>query len=628
MDDPKDTVDRALAEGQQKKDAEDWLAAFAKRSQEALAKKAEEKKLAPPPDEKLLIEQLSRKDHTEYDHMRVEVADTLGIRVGTLDEKVEAFRKRHKKASSKDAAPPIDAAKAKSDAGDLVTCPDILERFGTAISAAGLIGETNNAKILYLATTSRLFERPISVALKGVSSGGKSFTVESTLKFFPASAYFARTSCSDKALYFSQEDFRHRMLVLFEAVGLGSDPRPGVETNHFAYAVRTLLSENVLRYEIAVKTDEGIKSIVIENEGPTGLITTTTAAKLHPENETRLLSLGVIDTPAQTKAIMRAAATGKVDETDYAPWHAFQEWLTTGERRVAIPYAPMLSDAIPPIAVRLRRDFPALLSLIRAHALLHRETRARDDRGYIVATVADYTAVYGLVEKLFGEGIEATVPAIVRETVEKVAELLADGASAVSATALAKALQLDKGAIHHRVGKAIKAGYLVNQQDRKGKPAQYFLGDPLPGELEILPAPGAVECSPDYTYTPSVDTPPETPSTLQQLCKIPSTDSGLGSVEGASTVPPVLNGVQRSLSPYSDSGKSTTVEVLNGDRVSTQGYTYPLHNPPRSRQRGVPLPPGLRPRRPACGPRSGQGWRTCHLAPPRRTRRPPARPRP
>jgi hypothetical protein len=61
----------------------------------------------------------------------------------------------------------------KTAAGDLVTCPDILGRFGVDIESAGLVGETATAKLLYLAVTSRLFDRPASVAIKGVSSGGK-----------------------------------------------------------------------------------------------------------------------------------------------------------------------------------------------------------------------------------------------------------------------------------------------------------------------------------------------------------------------------------------------------------------------------------------------------------------------
>src|SRR5262245_17000525 len=86
---PKDIVDKAIAAPQQ---AEDWLAAFAKRSQEALAAKAAEKQLAPTPDEEALIQALARKTDTDYDKVRSDVAQSLGIRVSTLDDKVAAFR--------------------------------------------------------------------------------------------------------------------------------------------------------------------------------------------------------------------------------------------------------------------------------------------------------------------------------------------------------------------------------------------------------------------------------------------------------------------------------------------------------------------------------------------------------
>src|SRR5262249_35431213 len=143
---------------------------------------------------------------------------------------------------------------------------------------------------------------------------------------------------------------------------------------------------------------------------------------------------------------------------------------------------------------------------IRAHALLHRGTRDKDDKGRIVATTADYAAIYHLLEKLFAEGVEATVPATVRETVEVVRECLAaggsgqtaDGTPTVSLTALAKELNLDKNSVHHRVRKATAAGYLPNQETRKGKPAQLVLADPLPEEGEVLPAPGVLECWSDY----------------------------------------------------------------------------------------------------------------------------------
>ena len=43
------------------------------------------------------------------------------------------------------------------------------------------------------------------------------------------------------------------------------------------YLIRTLLSEGRLRYETVEKTKDGLVARVIEREGPTGLIVTTTA---------------------------------------------------------------------------------------------------------------------------------------------------------------------------------------------------------------------------------------------------------------------------------------------------------------------------------------------------------------
>jgi hypothetical protein len=376
------------------------------------------------------------------------------------------------------------AAQSAEAAGDLIHEPAILRRFAGELSRAGLVGEDRNAKILYLALTTRLFDRPVSVAVKGPSSGGKSYTVEIVLKFFLATAYWERTAMSDRALVYSDEDFRYRHLVVYEATGMTSDI--------VRYLIRSLLSEGRIRYEVVEKTRDGLKPRLIEKEGPTGLIVTTTATKLHPENETRLLSVTVRDTTEQTKAILRALARRNENEpaVQFDRWRAFQTSLETGERRVVVPFADRLADLVPPIAVRLRRDFRLLLTLIEAHALLHREQRDRDDQGRIVATVGDYAVVRELVADLFAEGVDATVKPETRETVAAVVALKqALAKDEVSQAEIAKKLKLDKGAASRRVADAELRGYLTNAETRKGKPARISLGDPLPAEIEILPHP-------------------------------------------------------------------------------------------------------------------------------------------
>ncbi|MBI2863135.1 MAG: hypothetical protein HYX94_01045 [Chloroflexi bacterium] len=363
---------------------------------------------------------------------------------------------------------------------DLARSPRILDRFARDLARSGVAGEARAAKLLYLAVTSRLLERPISVAVKGPSSGGKSFLVEKVLEFFPSSAYYALSAMSERALAYSQEPLSHRMLVIYEAVGLSGDMA--------SYLIRSLLSEGKVRYETVERGKDGLKPRLIERDGPTGLIVTTTAVRLHPENETRMLSILVNDTKEQTRDVLLALAGGGGGGVDLTPWHELQAWSNHACHDVTVLYATALAELIPPVAVRLRRDFGTILSLIRAHAILHQATRERAPDGSIIANELDYEDVRDLVADLVAEGIEATVSPTVRETVEAVTELAEGHSGGVTVQAVALHLKLDKATALRRVRAAIERGYIENAEERRGRPARLFVGDPLPRDLEILPS--------------------------------------------------------------------------------------------------------------------------------------------
>ena len=107
----------------------------------------------------------------------------------------------------------------------------------------------------------------------------KSFLTETVLSYFPPSAYYALSAMSEHALAYDQEPLQHRMLVIYEAAGMAGELQ--------SYLIRSLLSEGKVRYVTVEKTKAGLNSRLIERDGPTGLIVTTTTVRLHPENETR-----------------------------------------------------------------------------------------------------------------------------------------------------------------------------------------------------------------------------------------------------------------------------------------------------------------------------------------------------
>jgi hypothetical protein len=205
------------------------------------------------------------------------------------------------------------------------------------------------------------------------------------------------------------------------------------------------------------------------------------------------------------------------DETDRSvdldEWHQLQRWLAEAEHRVTIPYAERLAGLVPPVAVRLRRDFGAVLSLIRTHALLHQQNRGRAD-GQIVATIEDYAIVRALVADAIGASVGSTVPATIRETVDAVTALYRPSSpedpktDGVGAQVIADSLGLDRSTVARRLTVAKADHYVRNFETKKGQPGRWATGDPLPGEVDILPDPQILQphrctpCTADGDETP------------------------------------------------------------------------------------------------------------------------------
>lgn len=292
-------------------------------------------------------------------------------------------------------------------------------------------------------------------------------------------AVYQYTSFSEKAFFYTGEPLSHRVLILAEAAGGGE---------YQEYTIRTLLSERRLEYEFVEKTADGLRARRICKEGPTGFTTTTTRQRLHAENETRYLSLTVTDTRERTRQIFRSLASSP-EPPDMTRWLALRVWIEAQDNRVVIPYAPRIAESMADVAVRLRRDFSVVLSLIKTHAVLHQTTRERDPEGRIVATLEDYSRIRAVVSGLIAEGVEATVPKIVRETVEVASKLIREGDEDwVTNRAVSEELDIDKAAASRRVKAAVDRGYIRNLEDGRGHPARLVIGESMPEDQEILPS--------------------------------------------------------------------------------------------------------------------------------------------
>ncbi|MFC2032480.1 hypothetical protein ACFLUS_03845 [Chloroflexota bacterium] len=379
------------------------------------------------------------------------------------------------------------------EAKAVIEASDPLKVIENAIRGLGYGGDIKPALITYLAVTSRLLEMrpgamPVHLLLTGPSSGGKSYTLGIIKTLMPSEGYHVIDAGSPRVLIYDEAPLEHKALVFGEA-----DSLPAGEDNPAASAIRNLLQDHCLHYEVTIRDKEsGIYTTKkINRDGPTVLITTSTRA-LGDQLMTRFFALELGDSREQISAALETQAGL---ETKGIPCPdvdlvAFQAYLQLkAPVKVNVPYATELAAGMSKMASapRILRDFARLMSLIKAVALIRHHQRKLDTEGRIVATLTDYEMVQKLVNAMYIDSSTGATSDI-RRLVEAITSLdtkRTDG-ELITNTTLAKHLNIGIKQAERRAKKARRLGWLVNREQRKYHPADYAPGEPMP-ETEGLP---------------------------------------------------------------------------------------------------------------------------------------------
>lgn len=366
--------------------------------------------------------------------------------------------------------------------GELGHEDNILGALDRELQQHGFGGSTTIPKLVFLSTYTALFDEPVSLLIKGPSGSGKSYALHAGLRYLPKEAYVEFHGMSEKALaYAGKLDLRHKALVIQEAAGRA-------EGDGMVF-LRQLLTEGELSYLTVAQTPKGhVGKELPSVKGPVALFMTTTANRLHPEDETRMVSLYVDQSREQIRAALRVHANGGLripSEESLKRWHALYRFVQEGGLDVRIPFQEKLIDLLPDTHHRVLRDVPKVFALIRAHALLHRQ-----QRGYpVTANLDDYKTVYDLVAEPLSHGLQRTVPIHIQDAVKAVEELQAMGKIGISNTAVADLLGRDPGTVSRNIGEAIKQSYIVNDNPGRGREARLRPGDRKIVRAGFLPTP-------------------------------------------------------------------------------------------------------------------------------------------
>ncbi len=393
----------------------------------------------------------------------------------SVQAKIEA---KKKKAELLEAEPPLtDDEINKGEC--ILKSPTLLYDILEMVKKLGVVGEEKNILLHYIIFTSRKLKHPLSATVKGDSSSGKSYTLLTTIKMFPKSAYIDLTDATPQSFYYCPEDhFKNKIIVIFEKHG-------GERSD---YAIRTLQSEGKLKIQVTVKNPETgqFEAQTIEKEGPTGFVTTTTASFIHAENDTRNISMFPDQSSEQTSRVYesvdsRYLGTKSISDNELKPWRHAQ--LVLEQIPVHIPYVRSFRKYFPQNIIRTRRDYGHFLAIVETVAFLHQKQREiieLNGQKYIRAIIADAYIAKIIVEESLSKSIYE-LPEKTVEVIEIARELIAesdDKDETFTITQLSKRLGWDRDTVAKWMKPASKKGYLtVVEESRGSKGAEYKVED-------------------------------------------------------------------------------------------------------------------------------------------------------
>jgi hypothetical protein len=179
---------------------------------------------------------------------------------------------------------------------ELLRDPNLVERITADFAQAGVVGESSNCLVGYLAAISRKLDQPLAVIVQSTSAAGKSALMEAVLAMVPGEERIKFSAMTGQSLFYMGEaDLAHKVLAVAEEEG----------AERAAYALKLLQSEGELSIASTGKDNASGRLVTHTYRvvGPVAIMLTTTAIDVDEELLNRCIVLSVDEDRAQTRAI-------------------------------------------------------------------------------------------------------------------------------------------------------------------------------------------------------------------------------------------------------------------------------------------------------------------------------------
>lgn len=274
----------------------------------------------------------------------------------------------------------------------------LLKQLVTKLNTTGIIGEDDNATILFLALASHKFSNPFSVLCLAKSGIGKSYVLQKLADCMPQGAYSFHTRISSNALYYFDSSNIQNKALLIEDLEW---------TMQMLTPLATLQSQGKLIHTRTTKNKDGmLHSTTFEVIGKLCLIACAYSDKNLESLSLPFLMIHLNHSAAQDRAIMdyqRAVSAGLVElHTIQKAQHELKCIVASLENISIInPYATLIE--LPADVAHPRKSLQLLLNFIEVITYFfqwqrHRQVNKDTGEIYIATTPEDIALAFRLLK--------------------------------------------------------------------------------------------------------------------------------------------------------------------------------------------------------------------------------------
>ena len=268
---------------------------------------------------------------------------------------------------------------------EFLTQPDLVKRIDKLIEQAGVVGEENSRKLLFVIASTYKMKNPLHALVQGTSGSGKSHLINCIGRCLPPEDVMSMTRVTSKSFYhYNKEELVDKLMLIQDFDGLDEEAQ---------YAFRELQSAGTISSSTTYKDRSGniISTMKIVRSHFASLLATT-KAEVYYDTMSRSVIIGVDESELQTDKIIQyqnKKLAGIIDERDEQKASSFLQNCIRCIKPMEVinPYADKVN--LPLEAKMLRRLNTHYQCFVKQITILHQYQRKKDEQGRLIAEPQD-----------------------------------------------------------------------------------------------------------------------------------------------------------------------------------------------------------------------------------------------